>query len=197
MNRKFFLIIATLLLLSGLMLYILNQNKISVSRTERIDNRTESREKIVSKADYVFETVRGKKIEIDVADRQFIIKGMENKIVFLKVFGWDCKFCKKEIPELIRLKKELGDSFEVIAIEAQQHTKSQSLEKIKALGVNYHIVSGSNEKDFYRYLQEKYGWTGIIPLTIVLSKGGDVLAFELGAKSYSLSELMKASLLRD
>ena len=153
--------------------------------------------KILSNSDFSFETIKNQKIEIDVEDKIFKIKGMEDKTVFLKVFGWDCKFCKKEIPELVNLKNELGDSFEVIAVEAQQYSNEESLKYMKEYGINYHIVPGESQAKFYAYLQEKYGWTGIIPLTIVVSKGGSVLAFELGEKSYSLSELMKAALLRE
>ena len=141
-----------------------------------------------------FTTLAGKNFNIKAGNRTFKIEGMEEKIVFLKVFGWDCDFCKKEIPELINLKESLPDSFEVIAIEAQKHTTKQSKDFIKGYGINYHIVEGESHKDFYNYLQKQYGWTGIIPLTIVLSKDGYVLAFELGAKSYSLSELFKTSL---
>jgi len=156
-----------------------------------------SHSKILTNSDFLFETVKNKKFEIDVSDKMFKIKGMENKTVFLKVFGWNCKYCKKEIPELIKLKSKLGDSFEVIAVEAQQHSKEESLKYIKEYGVNYHIVSGESQSKFYAYLQDKYGWTGIIPLTIVIGKDGKVLAFEIGSKSYSLSELMKAALSRE
>ena len=152
---------------------------------------------ILSSSDFSFETVKGQKIELDVEDKIFKIKGMEEKTVFLKIFGWNCKFCKKEIPELIELKNKLGDSFEVIAIEAQKHSNEESLKYMKKYGINYHIVSGESQARFYAYLQEKYAWTGIIPLTIVISKSGKVLAFELGAKSYSLSNLMQAALLRE
>lgn len=149
------------------------------------------------KSDFLFTTLSGQKIEINVEDRFFKIKGMENKTVFLKVFGWDCKFCQKEIPELIKLKEELGESFEVIAIEAQQFSKEASLQYIKEYGINYPIILGEPHSAFYQYLQEKYGWTGVIPLTIVLGKEGEVLAFEIGSKSFSLAELMKASLTRE
>jgi thiol-disulfide isomerase/thioredoxin len=155
-----------------------------------------SNAKVLTGSDFLFETVNNKKIEIDVEDKIFKIKGMENKTVFLKVFGWNCKYCKKEIPQLVKLKNKLGDSLEVIAIEAQHHSKEESLQQIKKYGINYHIVSGESHSKFYAYLQKKYGWTGIIPLTIVIGKEGKVLAFEIGAKSYSLSELMKASLSR-
>jgi len=177
-------------------LYFINDDKeLGLKGTKVMDFISNTR--ILSSSDFLFETVKNQKIEIDVEDKIFKIKGMENKTVFLKVFGWNCKYCKKEIPELIKLKNKLGDSFEVIAVEAQQHTKEESLTYIKEYGINYHIVSGESQSKFYAYLQDKYGWTGIIPLTIVIGKDGKVLAFEIGSKSYSLSELMKASLSRN
>lgn len=141
-----------------------------------------------------FKTLEGKEFTIRAGNRTFKVEGIQDKIIFLKVFGWDCAFCKKEIPELIKLKKSLPDSFDVIAIEAQNHSTIESKNFIKEYGINYHIIEGKNQKDFYTYLQKQYGWTGIIPLTIVLSKEGYVLAFEIGSKSYSLSELFKTSL---
>jgi len=189
MNKNKILIVMFLLMTIGFLLYLLNQSE------SHIQN---AKEKAVSTlpSTFLFNSIQGDSIEIQVADKEFKIKGRENKIVFLKVFGWDCKFCKKEIPELVKLKKKLGDSFDVIAIEAQQHSREESLMEIKKYSINYPIIAGEEHKSFYTYLQEKYGWTGIIPLTIVVAKGGEVLAFELGAKSYSLSELMQASLLK-
>jgi len=156
--------------------------------------KIQKKEVLIPEQTFQFKTLDGKIFNIKAGNRKFHIEGMENKFVFLKIFGWDCNFCKKEIPELINLKKSLPDTFEVIAIEAQKHSLKESKAFIKEYGINYHIVEGEKQKDFYTYLQKNYGWTGIIPLTIVLSKDGYVLAFELGSKSYSLSELFKSSL---
>jgi len=145
---------------------------------------------------FQLEALNGNTFNINAEGRKFKISGMEGKIVFLKIFSWDCDFCKKEIPQLIKLKKSLPDIFDVIAIEAENYTDKESKEFIKQYGINYNIVSGREHKDFYSYLQKQYGWEGVIPLTIVLSKEGKVLAFEEGSKSYSLSELFKASLLK-
>lgn len=196
MDKKTSLFIVFLLLvISGILFFINLKGTEHIKGTKVLDMikniQTESN------SDFSFTTVMGEEIKIDVDDKIFKIKGMEDRIIFLKVFGWNCKFCKKEIPELVNLKNKLGDAFEVIAVEAQQHTREESLDQINKYGINYHIVSGDGQNEFYTYLQNKYGWTGIIPLTIVIAKNGNVLAFELGAKSYSLSELMKASLLRD
>ena len=195
-KNQSFIIILLLIVVLGIIFFfnkgeiISNVNKkVNKEAIEKIDNDSNS--------DYIFETIDGTKLKIDVEDDAFHVKGLEDKTLFLKIFGWDCQYCQKEIPQLIKLKKELGDSFEVIAIEAQEHTIEESKEAIKKYGINYYIVQGDTHKDFYHYLQKKYGWTGIIPLTIVIAKGGKVLAFEVGEKSYSLSELMKMALLRN
>jgi len=196
MNKKIGLTILAILLVATAGYYwTQNKDKSPIDGTQVmsfVDDMT-----AISNSDFMFETVNGKKIQINVEDKVFKIKGMEEKTVFLKVFGWDCKFCKKEIPELVNLKNELGDSFEIVAIEAQHFSKEESLNFMRHYGINYHIISGEAQTDFYAYLQEKYGWSGVIPLTIVLGKGGNVLAFEVGAKSFSLAELMKASLMRN
>ena len=174
-------IIGALLLTIGVLFY-----------TKVIEIKRISPAPVVS--NFKLQTLDGKTFNIKAENRKFQIEGMEGKIVFLKVFGWDCEFCKKEIPQLIHLKESLPNSFDTIAIEAQEHTDEQSKEFIKKYGINYSIVSGDKQKKFYSYLQKQYGWTGVIPLTIVLSKEGYVLAFERGSKSYSLSELLKASI---
>jgi thiol-disulfide isomerase/thioredoxin len=119
---------------------------------------------------------------------------MQNRIVFLKVFGWNCKYCQKEIPELIKLKKQFDGAFDIIAIESQQHSTQENLKFSNEKDINYHIVTGSKYKRFLQYLKEHHGWSGVIPLSIVISEGGTILAFEIGAKSYTLAELLKVSL---
>ncbi len=195
MSKKWIFI--TILLTILVTILFLNKNKIVSNVKGKEHKEIVKKVNKYSNADYIFKTIDGTELKIDVEDGAFHIKGLEDKTLFLKIFGWDCQYCQKEIPQLIKLKKELGESFEVIAIEAQEHTLEETKEAIKRYGINYYIVPGDKHKDFYRYLQDKYGWTGIIPLTIVIAKGGKVLAFELGEKSYSLSELMKAALLRN
>ncbi|NOZ90495.1 MAG: redoxin domain-containing protein [Epsilonproteobacteria bacterium] len=183
-----FLII--ILILVGYYFYYQN----SPTKDNNITKQTFSR---TSNNKFVFNSINGKKFELVVSDKIIKIKELEDKIVFLKIFGWDCQYCKKEIPQLINLKKDLGDTFDVIAIEAQQHSNEESLKYIKKYGINYNIINGNNQNKFYEYLKTHYGWNEVIPLTIVIGKGGNILAYEVGAKSYTLAELMKASLARE
>jgi len=182
----FLVIIA--LVLAGLYLY-----NIKFKNNENIDKSAF----METNNTFEFKSINGKIFKFTISDKTIRIKGLENKLVFLKIFGWDCKYCQKEIPQLINLKNDLGDTFDVIAIEAEQHSDEESLKYIKEYGINYNVVNGTGQKRFYEYLKTYYGWNGVIPLTIVLGKGGRILAYEVGAKSYTLAELMKASLARE
>ena len=203
LNKIIILLIVTTLLLFGFYFYINNKTQHNIIPNEPTDkqytklksNNNELYPNLIST--FNFKTIKNKNITINTDNGKFKIDGLKDKLVFLKVFGWDCNFCIKEIPELVKLKDNLGDTFEIIAIEAQQHSQKASLEYIEKYKINYDIVLGNDYQSFYSYLKIYYGWSGIIPLTIVLGKDGTVLAFELGVKSYTLAELMKASIERE
>jgi len=179
-------ILILLFLITGIAVYFMVQNK------DLFLNKTEQ---VLTKNQFFFKSVKGKEFVVHGVNKRFKIKGIKNKIVFLKVFGWNCNFCQKEIPELIKLKEEFSNAFDVIAIESQKHTNRENLEKIDKHGINYHIISGENQEDFFEYLKKEYNWMGIIPLTIIVGEDGQVLAFEEGFKSYSLAGLLKMALI--
>lgn len=139
-------------------------------------------------------TVKGREFHLSVRPNQIKIAELEGKIIFLKVFGWNCEYCEKEIPELIKLKNKFKGAFETIALEYQHHSNRQSLKLIKEKGINYQLVNGNEHKEFLSYLEKEYKWKGVIPLTIVLNTDGKILAFEVGYKSYSLTSLLQKSL---
>jgi len=203
LNKIIILLIVATLILLGFYFYINNKvnSRIMPSKpTDKQYTQLQSNDNRVHPdliSTFKFKTITNKVITMNTDNGKFKIKGMEDKLIFLKVFGWDCKFCVKEIPELIKLKNNLGDTFEIVAIEAQQHSKKESLAYMKKYKINYDVILGNDYQRFYAYLKTYYGWSGIIPLTIVLGKDGTVLAFELGVKSYTLAELMKASIQRE
>ena len=147
-----------------------------------------------TKKEFIFETSRDKKFHIKAFPNHLVVEELKGKILFLKVFGWSCEYCQKEIPELIKLKEKFSDAFDIISIEYQHHLKEENLEFIKKYGINYHIVEGDKNIDFLNYLKEEYNWNGVIPLTIVIGANGRILAFEVGYKSYSLTTLLQTTL---
>lgn len=143
---------------------------------------------------FVFNTVKNKKLELKTSKDTILIEEFKGKIVFLKVFGWNCQYCQKEIPELIKLKKNFKNAFDVVAIEAQHHSNKENMNLIEKNSINYNIVNGDTVSDFLDYLKERYGWNGVVPMTIVISVDGEILAFEVGSKSYSLTTLLHTTL---
>jgi len=143
---------------------------------------------------FIFNSMKNKTFNIEVTKKHFKVKELKGKVVFVKVFGWDCQYCKKEIPELIQLKNKFRTAFDIIAIESQHHSNEENLNLIEKNHINYHIVNGDRQKRFLDYLKEEYKWEGIIPMTIVIGTDGQVLAFEVGHKSYSLTTLLQTTL---
>ena len=143
---------------------------------------------------FLFTSVKNRTFHIVMPPNHIKIEELKGKIVFLKVFGWNCQYCQKEIPELIQLKKKFKGAFDTISIEEQHHTTQEHLKFIEKYHINYNIVNGDKQKRFLEYLKEKYKWNGVIPLTIVLDAHGKILAFEVGYKSYSLTKLLQTTL---
>ncbi|MBD3793199.1 MAG: TlpA family protein disulfide reductase [Campylobacterales bacterium] len=190
------IIILSILLLAIIGLYLFSSQK-TINPTSTAQTDSLNKEFSSEATTFVFKSITDQTFHIHTNGEQFEIPELKNKLVFLKVFGWDCQFCQKEIPELIQLKQDLNESFEVIAIEGQQFSKEESLQFVKEYGINYPVITGSDYPEFYDFLQIAFQWRGEIPLTIVIGKNGTVLTSELGAQSYTLSELLKASLLTE
>lgn len=167
-----------------------------MEKTAKVVNEKKIGESISTLAEesFVFKTIKGQSFQIDASPQSFKIPKLQNRIVFIKVFGWNCQYCRKEIPELIKLKNQFDGAFDVIAIESQHHSRKENQKFVKELGINYHIVTGNEYQRFFDYLKEHHGWSGVIPLSIVIGEDGKILAFEIGVKSYTLAELLKVSL---
>jgi len=143
---------------------------------------------------FIFKTMKLKEFHINATQNHLKIEELKGKIVFLKVFAWDCKYCQKEIPELVKLRNKFKTAFDTIAIESQHHSHKENLDFIKKHNINYNIINGDKQEKFLEYLKQVYNWNGVIPLTIVIDSSGKILAFEVGYKSYSLTTLLQATL---
>ena len=154
----------------------------------------ENRPFLNSNQNFIFNSIRNKKLTIVASKNHFQIKELKGRIIFLKVFGWDCEYCQKEIPELIRLKNKFRTAFDIIAIESQHHSHQEHLDFIEKNHINYTIINGEKQKQFLDYLKHEYKWNGVIPMTLVIGTDGKILTFEAGYKSYSLTTLLQTTL---
>ena len=186
-----------LILLLPLMVFIgyfFYDKKIEKNSLPLSNNSTGSSIEVVK--EFSLKSLDNQVFTLHASHKKVIIDELTDKIVFLKIFGWQCQYCQKEIPELIELKNDFFDTFDVIALESQKHSEKENLEEIKKHKINYHIVSGNGYDDFYAYLKKEYKWQGIIPVTMIIGEKGEVLAFEEGSKSYTLTGLLKMALER-
>ncbi|SFV70235.1 Thioredoxin [hydrothermal vent metagenome] len=177
-NHKIIAIGIVILILSSIYFYLSKQKKPSLN----------------SNQNFIFTSIKNKKFNIVTSKNHIQVKELKGKIIFLKVFGWDCSYCKKEMPELIQLKNKFRTAFDTIAIESQQHSNQENINFIKKNHINYNIIDGEKQKRFLDYLKQEYKWDGVIPTTIVIGGDGQILAFEVGYKSYSLTSLLKTTL---
>ncbi|MCK5854526.1 MAG: TlpA family protein disulfide reductase [Sulfurovaceae bacterium] len=196
MKNKKYIALASLIILITLLIFSIGYF-ISISPTPlKIEKDTVLAVESSPNQTFNLTTIKGEKFQLSLTPNHIKIKPIENKIIFLKVFGWDCEYCKQEIDELVKLKKELGDVFEVIAIESQRHSLKENEQFAKEYAINYHIVMGEKFQRLCGYFIEHYDWSGVIPLSIVIGEDGKVLAFETGYKSYTLAELLKTSIIK-
>lgn len=196
MKTKKYIPLLPLLIAITLLILVITYFILPSKYTHKIDKDTILATPSSPNQTFNLTTIKGEQFQVDLTLNHIKIEKMSKKIVFLKIFGWDCHYCKKEIKELVNLKKKLGDAFEVVAIESQQHSLEENEQLSKEYGINYHIIMGEKFQRLFGYLIEHYDWSGVIPLTIVLGENGKILAFETGYKSYSLSELLKTSIIK-
>jgi len=93
-NNNYKIIIGIIITLSAIYFYLSKQKTSSLNLNQN----------------FIFNSVKSKEFNIEASKNHFKVKELKGKIIFLKVFGWDCEYCKKEIPELIQLKNKFQNS---------------------------------------------------------------------------------------
>ncbi len=125
-----------------------------------------------------------------VVDFTFTYNGKETsfaeftkgKVVFLNFWGTWCAPCRKEIPDIIEIQKELqGKNFVVIGIAMEKDrdplSKVQSFSKTQ--GVNYINFISTNE------LISAYGGVSAVPTTMIIDKNGKIAEKIVGMRTKS------------
>ena len=117
-------------------------------------------------------SIQGQNIQVGERSNGFTFPSHPGKVIILEMFGKSCPHCIKEIPTLKRIKKRYGNRVEVIAIHSQGIlSPSEGRRFISQHRVNYPITDGSRATDLQYFIQNTYGWTGILPFTMVIKDG--------------------------
>ncbi|BBG65075.1 putative lipoprotein thiredoxin [Hydrogenimonas sp.] len=98
------------------------------------------------------------------------------KVVLLNFFGKHCKWCMKEIPHLVELQKKYKNSFQVVAVHAQQPLTPGERSRLEArFHFNYPIYESTDNPDFVSYIGQRAGWTGALPFSVIFDKNGSAV----------------------
>ncbi len=108
----------------------------------------------------------------------------KNKVVFLNFWGTWCPPCRKEIPDIIKLQKDLKNKDFVVMGIALERGKDQIENKAKVS--SYADNKGINYKNFIAIgeLVEAYGGINNVPTTFLIDRDGKIRERIVGARSY-------------
>jgi thiol-disulfide isomerase/thioredoxin len=121
---------------------------------------------------HTLRSIRGKVIHIGERPNGFTFPEYRGKIIILEIFGKDCPHCIKEIPILQAIRKRYRGKLEIIAIQAQDRmSRNEARNYINRHRIRYPIIEGEDATNLQYFIQETYGWTGILPYTLVVKDG--------------------------
>jgi len=123
----------------------------------------------------VGQPVAGKAVDFSWKDKDAMVQFSEfskGKVVFLNFWGTWCPPCRKEIPDIIELSKELNkDEFMVIGIALERNPENALTavaNYMKSQGIPYMNVIGNAE------IVGAYGGVQAVPTTIIIDKNGNI-----------------------
>jgi len=100
------------------------------------------------------------------------LSDFKGKVVIIDFWATWCPPCRRAIPDLVELKKEMGDDIEIIGISLDaisRGTEAQLPGFMKSNGINYPIVNGTEE------VTQLYGGIRSIPTSFVISANGKIV----------------------
>jgi thiol-disulfide isomerase/thioredoxin len=121
---------------------------------------------------HVLKSIRGKVIHIIERPNGFLFPEYNNKIIILEMFGKDCPHCLRELPIIDKIRRRYRGRLEVIAIQSQgRMTRFRARAYINGHRIRYPIIEGDDATNLQYFIQKTYGWTGILPYTLIVKDG--------------------------
>ena len=117
-------------------------------------------------------SIQGKGITVVERSNGFTFPEYKNKIIILEMFGKKCPHCIKEIGTFNKLRRKYRGKIEIIAVQVEERmssTEANSL--IRRHKIHYPIIPGETATNLQYNIQNTYGWTGILPFTMVIKNG--------------------------
>ncbi len=97
----------------------------------------------------------------------------KGKVVFLNFWGTWCPPCRREIPDIVAISKELqGKDFIVIGIALEKGQPENRISKVaefaKSNSITYNLIIGNQE------IAQAYGGISSVPTTYIIDKDGTI-----------------------
>ncbi|MFA7325403.1 MAG: TlpA disulfide reductase family protein [Candidatus Kapaibacterium sp.] len=108
----------------------------------------------------------------------------KGKVVFLNFWGTWCPPCRGEIPDIIKIQKELASKDIIIAgVALERNNTKDKFAKVD----NFHTSNKMNYINFVdvdNKLNAAYGGMQYVPTTLIINKNGEIKEVIQGARSY-------------
>jgi len=130
-------------------------------------------------------SIQGHTIHVAERSNGFTFPEYAGKVVVLEMFGKDCPHCIKEIPTIDRIIRRYRGKVAVIAIQSQNRmARSVARNYLRKYRIRYPIIEGDDATNLQFFIQQTYGWTGILPYTLVIKNGVTEFSYS-GEVSYN------------
>ncbi len=112
----------------------------------------------------------------------------KGKYIFLNFWGTWCPPCRREIPDIIEIQKELKDELVVIGIALERQPDFEAAGKAvadfaEANGINYLNVVVPSASPSRMKIAEAYGGIQAVPTTLLIDKNGNIVERIIGGRS--------------
>jgi cytochrome c-type biogenesis protein len=171
------LIISSITIITALSIFYMNSTELSSAEknVKVFKVTTVSKAEKSKLIDFTYDDNGTEKSFADLAD---------GKIVFLNFWGTWCPPCRGEIPDIIKMQKDLSGKNIIIAGVALERPST----KDKYIRVsNFHSKNKMNYVNFVdedNLLNKAYGPMRFVPTTLIINRDGDVIEVIQGARSY-------------
>lgn len=159
-----------------------NQGNVEIASA---DTPSETNENIpVYNINSVGQAQKGKAVDfswIENGETKQFSKVTDGKVVFLNFWGTWCPPCRREIPDIIEISKDLKDKDFIIVGVAMERNPNDAMDKVKnyvkAKGIPYMNVLANQQ------IVSAYGGVQAVPTTIIIDKKGNIAERIVGMRN--------------
>jgi len=134
-------------------------------------------------------TMEGQKLHFVITKNHVVCEEAKDKALILDFFGKHCPPCRRMIPVLGKIQKEMADKVLIVGLHVQEPLTPQEYAELKSMGITYPVVDmGANRENmlFVEYLGYATGWNSAIPYMLFFDRYGRYRANHYGIVSYDV-----------